>query len=401
MSNAMNILAIASILPVPGIYSENDVIFRMYGHYRKEIPKDRITFWRPSVYSNAMFALMREKWRTFHRILKHGDYQYDDFRVAVLPFLDRKTTPGRLASLARSLWWMNKTRILRELESATPDVIHAHWLFPDGWLAFKLNQTFGIPYVLTLRRETDFLDDPGSRKAALEIIRHAKAVTVLNVRMKDRLVHHGYNKPVHLLPHGVEEPFFQSVATAISSIQRESVPAIITLSRFLDWKYLDRLIRALTIVAEKHRFTYTLVGDGPEAENINRLIRELSIEDWITILQPVPYDDVPDLLARHDLFALTSYPETFGRVYFEAMAVGLPVICSQNSGVAGFFEDGDAGLFVHHESVDDIANALVKLIADPELRREMGARGRALVSGYRWTDVVQSYRRIYEGANRL
>lgn len=392
----MNILAIASIVPVPGIYPENDVIFRMYSHYRKNFPGDSVSIWRPSVYSNAAFASVKEKWNTFHRILKQGDYSYDDFRIGVLPFLDRKTSPGELIILARSLWWFNRRRISRELAITRPDVIHAHRLFPDGWLALKMHRTFGIPYVLTLRRETEFLTDPKSRKAALEIVEHAGAITVLNVRMRDALKRHAPHLAVQMLPHGIEDAFFE--ARAIPDSARSTGPAIITLSRFMKEKYLDRLISALGKVAERNRFTYTLIGSGSEEDRVRQAIRESGIGDRITLRDPIPYEAVPEILANHDIFALTSFPESFGRSYFEAMAVGLPVICSRNSGIDGFSEHEEAGLLVDHESIEDIAKALERLIGDSKLRRRLGDRGRDLVSQYRWPNIVESYHRLYRQA---
>ena len=393
----MKILVIASILPVPEIYPENDAIFRLYDHYRKAYPDDQIEIWRPSAYSNAVLAKFSSKWESFYKVLQKGQYDYYGFRVKTLPFLDKKASPYTLSILSKSLWYFNKGFIKREIHISAPDLIHAHWLHPDGWLANKIAREYKIPFVLTLRRETEFFSDQRTKGEARQIVEDASSVTVLNIRMKRQLEKLNLSSSPLLIPHGIEDFFFKYFATP--DRKREGGPSVLTISRFLDWKYLDRLLKALGMLKEEgYQFTYTLYGRGPEEEHLKDLIQQLGLNKNVFLHAPVSYEEVPFILEKHDIFALTSYPETFGRVYFEAMAVGLPVICSQNSGVDGFFDNGEAGYFVDHNVIEDIAEALRKLLKATEQRARMGKRGKEIVNSYTWPNIAEKFNYIYQNA---
>ena len=100
-------------------------------------------------------------------------------------------------------------------------------------------------------------------------------------------------------------------------------------------------------------------------------------------------------LANYDIFILPSYYETFGRVYFEAMAAGIPVICAKNSGIYGYFKESVEGFSVDHKDINDICSKLELLIKDPSLRTQIGRNARKLVEAYTWENVVQELHQIY------
>jgi glycosyltransferase involved in cell wall biosynthesis len=92
---------------------------------------------------------------------------------------------------------------------------------------------------------------------------------------------------------------------------------------------------------------------------------------------------------------MPSYFETFGRVYFEAMAVGLPIICAKNSGIFGLFREGEEGMAVDHTNVAAIADALAFLIDHKEERLKIGKQGQELVNGFTWQNRARDLRKIY------
>ncbi|NJK96593.1 MAG: glycosyltransferase family 4 protein [Bacteroidales bacterium] len=95
------------------------------------------------------------------------------------------------------------------------------------------------------------------------------------------------------------------------------------------------------------------------------------------------------------MFILASSNEAFGRVYFEAMAAGLPVICAKDTGIDGYFKDETEVLAAYGTDVQDVKRKLEKLITSKELRETMGKTGKALVKDYTWTNIVKDYRSYY------
>jgi glycosyltransferase involved in cell wall biosynthesis len=103
--------------------------------------------------------------------------------------------------------------------------------------------------------------------------------------------------------------------------------------------------------------------------------------------------DVPDLLARSDVFVLSSRSEGFPVSVLEAMAAGLPVVATDVGGVGEAVEDGETGFLIPAADSEALAAALERLLVDGELRRRLGAAGRA--RALRLFDVSR-YRAAYE-----
>jgi glycosyltransferase involved in cell wall biosynthesis len=90
-------------------------------------------------------------------------------------------------------------------------------------------------------------------------------------------------------------------------------------------------------------------------------------------------NDVAQLMAGADIFAMPSFEEPFGLVFTEAMAMQLPVVALRSGGAPEIIEHERSGLLSEPGDVDTLANHLLRLIGDPAARRTMGAYGREVV----------------------
>ncbi len=106
-------------------------------------------------------------------------------------------------------------------------------------------------------------------------------------------------------------------------------------------------------------------------------------------------EEVAEAMYQSDIFIMPSYFETFGRVYFEAMALGVPVICARNSGISGLFKEGREGFSVSHRDLNEITETLRVLISDKVLRKRVGEAGQKLVKNYTWEKVAGNLRKHY------
>jgi glycosyltransferase involved in cell wall biosynthesis len=154
-------------------------------------------------------------------------------------------------------------------------------------------------------------------------------------------------------------------------------PRIVTVGRLAWPKDPLTLVRALARL-RGHPFSALIVGDGPQRPGVEAEIHDLGLESVAQLSGP--RRDVPDLLARSDVFALASRSEGGPISILEAMAAGLPVVASDVGGVRELVADGATGLLVPAGDPDALAAALQRLLADPALRRRLGAAGRERVA---------------------
>jgi glycosyltransferase involved in cell wall biosynthesis len=154
------------------------------------------------------------------------------------------------------------------------------------------------------------------------------------------------------------------------------VPRIVTVGRLAPPKDPITLVRAMARLADR-RFSALIVGDGPDRSAVEAEVRALGLAGAVELAGP--RRDVPELLARSDVFALATRSEGGPLAILEAMGTGLPVVASDVGGVGDIVVSGETGLLVPAGDPDALASALARLLADPELRRRMGAAGRERV----------------------
>jgi glycosyltransferase involved in cell wall biosynthesis len=150
-------------------------------------------------------------------------------------------------------------------------------------------------------------------------------------------------------------------------------PRVLAVGRLAEPKDALTLVRALAAVPG-HAFSALLVGDGPDRPAVEAEVRRLGLQHAVTVAGT--RDDVPELLARADVFALSSRSEGAPVSILEAMAAGLPVVASSVGGVPELVADGETGLLVPPGDPAAMAAALGRLLEDVDLRRRLGAAGR-------------------------
>ncbi|MCH7533951.1 MAG: glycosyltransferase [Gemmatimonadetes bacterium] len=167
------------------------------------------------------------------------------------------------------------------------------------------------------------------------------------------------------------------------------------LGRLVPEKGVDLLLEALRLSPELHAI---ITGAGPEAESLRAQASDLGIEARVHFTGEVASLEVPALLSAADVLCLPSRStargaEQFGRVLVEAMSMGIPVIATECGGMPAVV--GDAGLLVPMNAPEALARALRRLAEDPELRAELGRRGRARA------EALFSQRRVVDDTVRF
>ena len=139
-----------------------------------------------------------------------------------------------------------------------------------------------------------------------------------------------------------------------------------------------------------------VVGDGPAADDVKRLALELGVRDAVEFMGF--RTDIPTMLARFDLFVLSSRTEGFGLALLEAMAAGVPVVASRVGGIPEVVDDGRTGLLFEAGNADDLCRVARCVLSDSDRRTRMVAAARHEVEQRFSLDrMCEEYRRIYRG----
>ena len=207
---------------------------------------------------------------------------------------------------------------------------------------------------------------------------------------------------VRVLPWGLD-PDFETRASVDSQAH---LPAefpkgrvILTVGRWLAterYKGMDTLIQALPrLLLRWPDLQLVLAGSGDDREWLVNIARDSGVQRHVHFLSGIPYDGLAACYAAAELFALPSSGEGFGFVYLEAMARGKPVIGGAHGGAPEVIRDGVTGYLVQHGDTVQLATSVDVLLSNPELAREMGARGRERVEKeFRFPVFAKAFKKI-------
>ncbi len=223
--------------------------------------------------------------------------------------------------------------------------------------------------------------------------RRASTASICSDTVRDVLLAKGFAKPVGVIPFGVDVDSFSPARGTRAAGEPSTIGFV---GRMLPGKGLTILGKALAQLRSE-KWKAIVVGDGPEREEFESILRADSLLDRVRFTGAVSFDQVPALYHQMDLLVVPTETtdrirEQFGRVIVEAMASGLPVIGSTCGAIPEVI--ADAGLVFAEGDVTDLANAIKRMSSDAALREQCANRGRARVEeNYSWECVA---RQTYE-----
>lgn len=195
---------------------------------------------------------------------------------------------------------------------------------------------------------------------------------------------------VSVVHNGVDLALFQSIDAGA-----EARPSVATSVRLIASKRADLLIRAVArLRARLPDVTLTVQGEGVERPALEALAASLDLGGRVTFQGHLPrFEDALALRKRHQVFCLPSISEGFGMVVIEAMALGLPVVCTDIPVLREVA--GEAALFFRPDDEADLAAQLERLLTDGALRAELGRRALAHAAGFSWARLAAAAEAVY------
>ncbi|WP_448616410.1 glycosyltransferase family 4 protein [Modestobacter sp. URMC 112] len=310
----------------------------------------------------------------------------------------------------RQLWALAALpRVLRRRpgdDAGRVDLVHAHQGedLATLVLARLAARRHRAPLVVTVHCSVGHTLAGAGRRARLlrslggrlerSALRRADAVVVLTARTADALRADGVRPDrIATIPSGFEPDVF---AAARTDLPRAARPRIGYVGRLAPQKQADVLVRAFGRMREEADLV--VVGDGPDRDVVEQLVRDSPAADRITMRGFVEHSAVPAVLCSLDVLVLPSAYEEMGSVLVEAMVAGLPVVASDVGGIPEVVGHGVTGLLVPPGDVDRLAAALDELVADPRLRSRLAAGARARSRGYAWPHLAGRVAGVYAAA---
>ena len=213
--------------------------------------------------------------------------------------------------------------------------------------------------------------------------------------VKEELISFGVKKPITVIPNGVNTNKFKP---AKSNGLREQLgfkkddQIILCVARLAKEKSLDFLIKSFAKFSETNPNVYFVIaGDGPEKENLEKLVKSLKIKSKILMIGCVEYEAIPQVYNGSDVFVFASQTETEGMVVLEAMSSGLPVLVVKDRVFEQFIEDGKDGILVEKDETEFNQN-----LENEKLRLTIGVNARAKAEQFSLNEVAKKFENLYK-----
>lgn len=193
----------------------------------------------------------------------------------------------------------------------------------------------------------------------------------------------------NVLPTRYNKKKYTILETAIEDLQgtlseklSKNCINIISIGRLMPSKNIISAVKALALLTNDKVFKYTIIGSGPERSNIEKVIRENNLTDKVSIISEIPRDEIIEYLSQSDIFLFPSLREGGSWALMEAMAMELPVVCLNWSGMQVITDDSCAirlSVTTPMQMPKDMAEAIINLIDNPAQRKQLGEFGRKRV----------------------
>ena len=289
------------------------------------------------------------------------------------------------------------------LRSERFDLIHAHWLIPQGFVAV-------LSLALSRRRIPLVCTSHGGDLYALrgKILQRLKrwimdksvALTVVSTAMKKTVVDMGVDPDkVEVVPMGVD---LKGLFTPDPHVQRKT-DELLFVGRLVEKKGVHFLLEAMPAVLKKHpTVRLILAGSGPMEPELRQQAQRLHLSERVVFLGMVSQTQLPALYQRAALaifpfvVAKSGDQEGFGLVQVEAMGCECPVIAGDLPAIHDIITHEENGLIFPSGNAEALADTMLKLLDDPELRARLAEEGRKrVVQKFDWEIIAGKYAGVY------
>lgn len=287
---------------------------------------------------------------------------------------------------------LNNSNVDKYCSSA--DILHAHYIMPDGFIANKLAKKINKPYVVSVRQgDIDRLRliEHGCLYESMyyKVLKQASAVISINHSIASYLFER-FSVHSYTLPHGVPSEIISKKKKVVSKTLQ-----VVTCAQLIDRKNIDWIINSFLDLSSEYDIELTIIGAGP----LEKKLTPYFGLPGINYLGSLSKDNVMNVFSSSDVFVLPSDNETFGMVYIEAAAKGCLIIGKKDTGVDGYFKNNYDALFVSEQ--DELTFLLKKILTNKIDWRKKAEKGQENVrNNFTWDVIKKQYMAIYEQVSK-
>ena len=305
----------------------------------------------------------------------------------------------------RFLFSRKQSKILKAVESSYTvqdyDLIHAHSLFSNGSIAYKLHQKHGSKYIVAVRN-TDinvfFKRMIHLRHLGLEILRHAEKIIFLSESYKHQLLNHYVPNKLReliaektvVIPNGVDQFWIDNKSKKLDFDITGKEITLLQVGDINKNKNITLTIKAVqNLIKRGYKIRLNVVGKIKD----NHLYEQMIKQNFVNYLGFLDKDKLLDVYRNSHIFVLPSIHETFGLVYLEAMSQGVPVIFTKDQGFDHQLPKSTVGLAVNPKDDVELSSHILVIMTQLE---PFSRNCTEAIDEFSWQKIESNYRDIYE-----
>jgi glycosyltransferase involved in cell wall biosynthesis len=314
--------------------------------------------------------------------------------------------PLALLSGAKRLW--------TESGRQRYDLLHAHWVVPNGAMAWPASRGRKLPLVVSLHGSDVYLSEKKGafRMAAKLALTRASAVTACSDDLAQRSLALGASQRPEVIPYGVDGGLFRLSVEASErarTLRRDlgidpATIVVFAVGRLVRKKGFEYLIDAAATLsrAESGSFAVVIAGKGDLHAELEERARAKRVQDAVMLVGDIDRPSLPSYFAMADIVVVPSVRDAAGNVdglpnvLLEAMASASAIVASDVAGISQAIRSGRDGILVAEKDPEALAAAIASLAASEEKRSALGesARTRAL-EAFNWNLVGERFESVF------
>lgn len=288
------------------------------------------------------------------------------------------------------------------------DMIHSHWIIPSGLIGGIFRYILKIPHITTAHagdvftmRNSKIFDNIGSY-----VFKNSDNITANSNFTKDVIINmdNKIENKIEIIPMGVDIIRFNPAR--ISNLKETFMADYIILSigRLVEKKGIKYLIIAMKDIIKIFPGAKLIIGgSGPDRKILEKLVRDLGLQDNVIFVGYISNDDIPKYYASSDIFVLPSVEtkggdtEGLGVVLLEAMASRTCVIGSNIGGITDIIINNETGFLTKPENSKDIAEKIIMLLSNKKLRQIVSEKGLKMVNEkFSWELIIRRFEKLFD-----